>query len=107
MQSYIKIKFKLKCIIGILDFERKKKQKIIIKIKAKSDEFLDYVQVLKFVKANYKEQKFYTLEQSLEFISLKLKENFSSLNSIKISVFKPKIIKKARVGASLKKNFKT
>ncbi|ELU1712602.1 dihydroneopterin aldolase, partial [Campylobacter jejuni] len=29
MQSHIKIKFHFKCIIGILDFERKKKQKII------------------------------------------------------------------------------
>ncbi|EOH0426173.1 dihydroneopterin aldolase, partial [Campylobacter jejuni] len=27
MQSHIKIKFHFKCIIGILDFERKKKQK--------------------------------------------------------------------------------
>ncbi|EOH2343586.1 dihydroneopterin aldolase, partial [Campylobacter jejuni] len=35
MQSHIKIKFRFKCIIGILDFERKKKQKIIIKLKAK------------------------------------------------------------------------
>ncbi|MCW1562573.1 dihydroneopterin aldolase, partial [Campylobacter jejuni] len=34
MQSHI-IKFHFKCIIGILDFERRKKQKIIIKLKAK------------------------------------------------------------------------
>ncbi|EAJ2680976.1 dihydroneopterin aldolase, partial [Campylobacter jejuni] len=27
MQSHIKIKFHFKCIIGILDFERRKKQK--------------------------------------------------------------------------------
>lgn len=105
MQSHIKIELKFKCIIGILDFERKKKQKIIVKIKAKSNEFLDYAKVSKFVKKYYKKEKFYTLEESLEFISLKLKENFPSLIFIKISTFKPKIIKKTKVGVSFKKNF--
>lgn len=107
MPSHIKIKLKFRCIIGILKFERKKKQKIIIKVRARSDEFLDYAQVSKLIKKCYKKQKFRTLEESLEFSVLKLKEHFSSLDSVKISAFKPEIIKNAKVGVSFKKNFKT
>lgn len=105
MSSHIKIKIEFKCIIGILEFERKKKQRIIVKIRAKSDEFLDYAQILKLTKKHYKKQKFHTLEESLESTSLRLKENFPSLDFIKISAFKPEIIKNAEVGASLKKRF--
>ncbi len=106
MQSHIKIKLEFRCIVGISELERKKKQKLKVKIEAKSGEFLDYAEVLKLVKTSYKRQKFYTLESSFELISSKLKESFPSLKFIKISAFKPKIIKKARVGASFKKKFK-
>ncbi len=107
MQSHIKLKFRFKCIIGILPFERKKKQKLVIKLKAKSDEFLNYARVLNFVKQSYKKQKFHTLEESLEFLSEALKKEFPALNSLKISAFKPKIIKNSKVGVSFKKKFKT
>lgn len=55
MQSHIKIKFHFKCIIGILDFERKK-QKIIIKLKAKANEFLNYAEVITKIKTWYKKK---------------------------------------------------
>ena len=105
MQSNIKIKSKFKCIIGLLNFERKKKQKIIIKIKAKSDDFLDYAKLEKKVKKIYKKNKFFTIEDSLEFTSKELKNKFENLKYIKISVFKPNIIRNAKVGASVKKYY--
>ena len=100
MQSHIKIKLKFKCIIGILDFEREKKQKVIVKIKAKADEFLDYAKVTRVVKIDYKKQKFQTIEESLEFISLNLKKIFPQISYLKITTFKPKILKNAKVGVS-------
>lgn len=105
MQSHIKIKLKFKCIIGILDFERQKKQVVIIKIKAKSDIFLDYAQVTKHIKQIYKKQKFQTIEESLEFSSQGLKQAFPQIYELKITVIKPHIIKNTKVGASIKKFF--
>lgn len=103
MQSNIKVKFHFKCIIGILDFERKQKQKIIIKAKVRSYEFLNYADLICIIKKYYKKQKFYTLEESLEFTCSKLKEDFPSLNYIKLQIYKPKIIKNAKVGIEIEK----
>lgn len=105
MQSHIKIKFHFKCIIGILDFERKKKQKIIIKLKAKANGFLDYAEVITKIKKWYKKEKFYTLEESLDFVGFSLKKDFSDLSHLNIKIFKPHIIKNARVGVKLKKKY--
>ncbi len=92
MQSHIKIKFHFKCIIGILDFERRKKQKIIIKLKAKANEFLNYAEVITKIKTWYKKEEFYTLEESLDFVSLNLKKDFPNLTNLNIKIFKPHII---------------
>jgi len=105
MQSHIKLKLKFKCIIGILDFERKKKQKIIVKIRAKSDEFLDYAELAKNIKNTYKKHKFYTIEESLEILAAELKQKFSSLYYIKIHTFKPEILKNTKAGACFQKKF--
>ncbi|ECR6749753.1 dihydroneopterin aldolase, partial [Campylobacter coli] len=53
MQSYINIKMQFKCIIGILKFERKKKQKVCVHLKAKANDFLDYAKVSKKIKKYY------------------------------------------------------
>lgn len=105
MQSCIKIKLKFSCIIGILPFEREKKQKIVLKLCAKSDEFLDYALLCAWLKKTYKSQKFKLLEDSLNFVIKELKKNHPQLKFLKISVCKPKIIKNARVKAFLKKKF--
>lgn len=105
MQSCIKIRLKFSCIIGILAFEREKKQKIIIKLKAKSDEFLDYAKLCKWLKKSYKKHKFKLLEQSLKFIIKELKRKHPHLRCVKISICKPHIIKNARVSAFAKKKF--
>lgn len=105
MQSHIKIKLKFKCIIGILDFERTKKQMVIVKIQAKSNDFIDYAHIAKKIKKIYKKNKFQTIEQSLEFSSEELKRTFSQIDYLKITSFKPEIIKNAKVGASIEKFF--
>ncbi|KAA6228502.1 dihydroneopterin aldolase [Campylobacter sp. LR286c] len=105
MQSDIRIRLKFKCIIGMLDFERKKKQKIIVKISAKSNTFLDYTKLAKEIKKIYKKEKFYTIEESLKFISENLKNNFNELSYLKIITYKPQILKNTRVGAKIKKFF--
>ena len=105
MQSDINIKFHFRCIIGILNFERHKKQKVIIKIKAKSTSFLNYAKVISSVKKTYKKEKFHTLEESLKFNAKKLKKKFPSLFKLKIKAYKPEILKNAKVGVRLKKSW--
>ena len=105
MQSCVKIRLKFSCIIGILPFERKKKQKIVLKLTAKSEDFLDYATLCAWLKNAYKKQKFKLLEHSLEFIARELKKMHPKLRFLKISVCKPKIIKNAKVSAFIKQKF--
>ena len=105
MQSCIKIRLKFSCIIGILPFEREKKQKIVLKLTAKSEEFLDYATLCAWLESAYKKQKFKLLEESLEFIASELKKMHPNFRFLKITVSKPKIIKNAKVSAFLKINF--
>ncbi|MCW1852275.1 dihydroneopterin aldolase [Campylobacter jejuni] len=104
MQSHIKIKFHFKCIIGILDFERRKKtKKLLSSLKLKQMNFLNYAEVITKIKTWYKKEEFYTLEESLDFVSLNLKKDFPNLTNLNIKIFKPHIIKNATVGVKLKK----
>ncbi|EAI9553008.1 dihydroneopterin aldolase, partial [Campylobacter jejuni] len=47
----------------------------------------------------------YTLEESLDFVSLNLKKDFPNLTNLNIKIFKPHIIKNATVGVKLKKKY--
>lgn len=105
LQSRVKIRLKMRCIIGVLDFERCKKQEIVLKIHAKSAEFLDYAKLCAWLKKTYKKRKFGLLEDSLDFVFANIKTQFPAIKSLKISVCKPKIIKDAKVSCYLKKKF--
>lgn len=61
-----------KCIIGILDFERVKKQKVIINLSFdydfSKDNFIDYSEVANLVKKSMKKNKFKLLEDAVKTI---------------------------------------
>ena len=65
-------KLTFKCIIGILPFERKKKQKVIIGISFnyifKKNEFIDYSKIVNFVETTMKERKFLLIEDALTYL---------------------------------------
>lgn len=105
MQSNIKIKLQFKCIIGMLDYERLEKQKINLKILAKSNGFLDYAKVAKLSKKYIKAKKFHKLETATSKLAKKIKKNFPDLKKIKIEITKPKIMKNAKLGAKYKKKY--
>ncbi|AQW85833.1 dihydroneopterin aldolase [Campylobacter pinnipediorum subsp. caledonicus] len=100
LTTYIK-DFEFKTIIGMCDFERVTPQKIKINAEYQSNDFIDYVEVINFIRYTYDDYKFEKLEDSLKIISEKLKENFQNLISIKIEIFKLEIIKNAIVGAKI------
>lgn len=105
MKSHIKLKIRLKCIIGLLKKERKHKQKIKIKIECKSNNFLDYAKVDKVVRKTYKKQKFKTIEKSQAKISKILKDIFPDIYYIKIKTSKKDILKNSIPSCIFKEKF--
>lgn len=103
MQSHIKIKLKFKCVIGILDFERVKKQRVLLKFEAKSAEFLDYARVCKWLKKTYKEREFRLIEESLQVILDEFRQICPKASFAKIKLYKLEIMKNAKLGACLEK----
>jgi len=92
-----------KCIIGILEFERKTKQKVIVDISFKydykKDEFIDYSEVAFLVKQNLKQQKFGLIEDAILDTKELLEFKFD-IKKLKIKITKPDILKDCLVSVS-------
>ena len=91
------------CIIGILDFERIKKQKVIINISFEyeysKDLFIDYSEISTLVKKTMKEQKFLLLEDAILYIE-SLLQNSYKIYALNIKISKPNILKNCIVNLS-------
>lgn len=92
-----------KCIIGILDFERIKKQKVVINISFEyefsKDIFIDYSEISSLVKSTMKQQKFLLLEDAILYIETLLQNNYK-ISYLKIKISKPNILKNCIVSLS-------
>ena len=92
-----------KCIIGILDFERIKKQKVIINISFEydysKDLFIDYSEISALVKKTMKKQKFLLLEDAILYFE-SLLQNSYKINKLNIKISKPNILKNCVVSLS-------
>jgi dihydroneopterin aldolase len=89
-------KLRFKCIIGILPFERIKKQKVIINTSFEyiftKDMFIDYSEVSALLKSTMKKQKFLLLEDAILYIE-KLLLNKYPITNLQIKISKPDILK--------------
>jgi dihydroneopterin aldolase len=96
-----------KTIIGILDFERVQKQRIIVDLnfyyKLDKREFIDYAKVIKLIKKEFKNKKFYLIEDAVESILNSLFKKYPTIKRTFIRVTKPDIIKDAKVSVSASK----
>ena len=85
-----------KCIIGILDFERTKKQKVIVNISFEynfsKDMFINYAEISELIKTTMKEKKFLLLEDAILYFE-NLLNNKYKINNLHIKISKPKILK--------------
>lgn len=94
-----------KTIIGILPFERVKKQKVIIDISfeyefsKKNKEFIDYSEVAILVKKTMNKEKFELIEDAILTLKQILTKQFKLLN-LQIKITKPTILKNCIVGVS-------
>ena len=92
-----------KCIIGILDFERVKKQKVVINVsfeyKFKKDVFIDYSEISSLIESQMKKKKFLLIEDAIIFLQSKLYKMYNITN-LYIKISKPKILKNCIVSVS-------
>jgi dihydroneopterin aldolase len=92
-----------KCIIGILDFERTKKQKVIVNISFEynfsKDMFINYAEISELIKTTMKEKKFLLLEDAILYFE-NLLNNRYKINNLHIKISKPHILKNCIVSLS-------
>jgi len=95
----------IKAIIGILDFERIKKQSIIIDAKIKynyiKESFINYAEVIELIETLIIDKKYLLLEDALVEIQNKILETHPQIFNFSLKISKPNIIKNANVALSL------
>ena len=99
---------RFECIIGILDFERKKPQDVIVNAEILYDDedgFIDYAAVTKIIKKSMKKQKFLLIEDAHRFLQKKLKKKFPKIQSLKMKITKPSILPDCRVSVATSVHF--
>ena len=94
---------KFQCIIGILDFERKKPQDIILNITIDyeyKDEFINYADVANLLKSTMTKKKFLLIEDALSELSKTLQKEFSKMNTLYLKITKPSILPDCKASVS-------
>ena len=85
------------CIIGILDFERQKEQKVILNISFEyffnedGSNFIDYSKVASYCEDTMKKEKFMLIEDAILHLRKYLKSNYEMKN-LKVKISKPDIM---------------
>ncbi len=84
------------CIIGLLDFERVKKQKVIVNISIDynytKDNFINYTEVASSVKQHIINSKFELLEDALNSSKEIILQEFCNIKKLYIKISKPDIL---------------
>lgn len=85
-----------KCIIGILENERIKKQKVVIDLSFEyefsKNIFINYADVANLVEKTMKKEKFLLLEDAILYLERLLNKTYTITN-LKIKISKPNILK--------------
>lgn len=90
------------CIIGILDFERVKEQKVIINISFDYEyksEFIDYSKITSLVQNEMIAKKFELIETAILYFHKIINSKYP-IKNLKIEISKPNIINNCQVSVS-------
>lgn len=96
------LKITLKCIIGVLPVERKKAQKVKIKLAFSSENFIDYAPIISLINKQMKKRKFSFLEEACEFFAKKIQKKYPNIKKFKIKISKPELHKIHNLGSKAK-----
>lgn len=101
--------FKLKVIIGILDFEKQLPQEILIEgkitYKYSKEDFIDYIEVKNIIQKLLQDNQYGLLEDALLDITYHLKNKFNTIKNIKLKIKKLNIDSDCIVGMKINKTF--
>ncbi len=96
-------------IIGLLDFEREKPQRVIIDVQASyaysDDKFIDYADMVLLIQAKLKDERYKLLENALLGIKDVLYSTYPQIDSLNIKISKPNILRECTVALSKTWNF--
>ena len=91
-------------IIGLLDFERERAQRVIIDIEASYDyaeqNFINYADMVSDIQSELKEKKYKLLEEALLGLKEKLHTHYPQINTLLIKISKPDILSECSVALS-------
>ncbi len=92
-------------IIGLLDYERDRPQRVRINVTATYDyqpgTYLDYAEMVEVIKAHIIKQKYELLEDALEGLHSTLTNTFPSIETLYITIAKPNILPDCSVSLSI------
>ena len=92
-------------IIGVLDFERDRTQRVRLDITATYEyqppDYLDYAQMVTVAKEHIIAQKYELLEEALHGLHTTLTQTFPAIETLHITITKPDILSDCVVSLSL------
>ncbi len=96
-------------IIGLLDFERDRPQRVIIDLEAsyeyKDDLFIDYAELVTKIKDELKVKRYELLENALLGLKELLYTTYPQLQTLVLKISKPDILEECTVSLSKTWNF--
>ncbi|WP_309499202.1 dihydroneopterin aldolase [Sulfurovum sp.] len=91
-------------IIGLLDFERDKPQRVIINLEVSyeysDDQFIDYADIVLLIQNELKEKRYTLLENALLGLKDILYTTYPNLQTLWVKISKPDILPKCTVSLS-------
>lgn len=96
-------------IIGLLDFERDRPQRVIVDLEASYDyadeNFIDYADMVMLIQTELHEKKYTLLEDALLGIKERLSRTYPQLISLRLKIAKPDIMPECSVALSNRWDF--
>ncbi len=99
--------FVFETILGILEFERLKPQKISVNLdlfytQLPNKAYLDYIEIQELVQKMMQEKQYLLIEDALKDLSHVLKTRYSAISELHLKISKLEISPNSQVGASVK-----
>ncbi|WQU41987.1 FolB domain-containing protein [Helicobacter pylori] len=99
-------------ILGILEFERLKPQKISVNVdlfytELPNKAYLDYMEIQEIIQNTMREKQYLLIEDALKDLSQILKTRYSEISELYLKISKLEISPNSQVGASVKICYET
>lgn len=90
-------------IIGLLDFERDKPQRVVVDIEASyrfENDFIDYADIVALVQTDLKTNRYILIEDALNGLKDKITTVYPQIKTLRIKIAKPDILPVCNVALS-------